>query len=372
MRIAFVDITRWDYNVDSPYQRPMGGSQSALCYLAEELAKRGHEVSLFNASSQVSVTRGVTCAPAAKVSATAWKEQDVVVVQNFADSAADLRPLLSEGAKLILWTQHAHDQPAMKGLLNPHLRDAHDAFVFVSDWQKCQFEAVFQVDPQRSTVLRNAISPAFQNLFRDDEPILSRKPQHPVLAYTSTPFRGLNVLLAAFPLIRESLPDATLKVYSSMQVYQMAAEKDAAQYGAIYERCRTTTGVEYIGSVPQRQLAQELLDATLLAYPNHFAETSCISVMEAMAAGCQVVTSQLGALPETTAGFGTLIPMSDDWQIYGKQFVDRTIDVLRQYLHSENSVEERLREQVSYINSHCTWRQRAQQWEAWLSTLVAK
>ena len=41
MNIAFVDSIGWDYDVSTPYERPLGGSQSALAYLAVELARQG-------------------------------------------------------------------------------------------------------------------------------------------------------------------------------------------------------------------------------------------------------------------------------------------------------------------------------------------
>ena len=369
MRIAFVDITRWDYNVDTPYRAPLGGSQSALCYLAEELAKLGHDVRLFNCSSQVSVVRGVTCAPVQRVSAAAWRELDVVIVQNWAELGVDLRPLLRSDAKLILWTQHADDQPAMRFLTDPKFRDAHDAFAFVSNWQRARFEEVYQVAPSRSQVMRNAIAPAFENRFARGTDILGGKQQPPVLAYTSTPFRGLNLLLAAFPWIREALPGVTLRVYSSMKVYQVAAEKDATQYGELYERCNTTAGVDYVGSLPQPELASELSRVSVLSYPNHFAETSCIAVMEAMASGCHVVTSLLGALPETTAGFGTLVSMGDDSSVYVNRFIEATVGALRCLSDQPAEANAQLAEQVAFVNDCCTWRRRAYEWQTWLESL---
>jgi len=38
MKIAFLDNIGWPYLVESAYESPMGGTQSAVCYLAEELA----------------------------------------------------------------------------------------------------------------------------------------------------------------------------------------------------------------------------------------------------------------------------------------------------------------------------------------------
>jgi glycosyltransferase involved in cell wall biosynthesis len=99
-----------------------------------------------------------------------------------------------------------------------------------------------------------------------------------------------------------------LKVFSSLKVYQVTEERD--EWEPLYRRCAETAGVEYVGSLTQPELPRELRSVNILAYPNTFAETSCISVMEALASACFVVTSNWGYLPETTAGFAPLIPLS--------------------------------------------------------------
>jgi glycosyltransferase involved in cell wall biosynthesis len=367
MQIAFVDYTSWNYTPATAYQAPLGGSQSALCYLSEQLALLGHDVRLFNGASQVSISRGVTVTPLAKVSAATWRELDVVVVQNWVKLGVELNRRLRPDARLILWTQHAHDQPAVRALRAPDFRRAHDAFVFVSEWQRNEYLNAFAIDANRTVVLRNAIGPAFACQFLADEAILAAKSDPPVLAYTSTPFRGLDVLLDAFPQIRAAVPEVKLRVYSSMQVYQMSPERDAQQYGELYHRCRNLPGVQYVGSMPQPDLAKELRRVSVLAYPNHFAETSCIAVMEALASGCRVVTSNLGALPETTAGFAELIAHGASAETYRTEFAHAVIEALRQAIDVSQTSETSLRQQVQWINDHCTWKHRALEWHNWLS-----
>jgi glycosyltransferase involved in cell wall biosynthesis len=187
------------------------------------------------------------------------------------------------------------------------------------------------------------------------------------LAYNSTPFRGLDLLLYAFPIIRRAMPDVVLKVFSDMSLYQVPREKD--DFVDLYELCRQTDGVQHIGALAQPQLAQELKQVTCLTYPSTFAETSCIAVMEALAAGCSVVTTDLGALPETTAGLATLVPMQEDLRVLAEHFARQTIQSLQEQARLTEETDKRLRAQVDQINRSCTWSLRAFEWDKMLFEL---
>jgi len=294
------------------------------------------------------------------------------VVLNLAGQAHHLRSLLSPETALVLWTGHHTDQPAVQPLHDPAERSRYDGFALVSDWQRQEFQSAFGLDPARAGVLRNGIAPAFENLFPDDTPIAARKSQPPVLAYTSTPYRGLELLLEAFPRIRQAVPGTTLKVFSGMGVYQAPAAEDQARFGALYQRCHDLDGVEYVGSLAQPELAAELAQAAVLAYPNTYPETSCIAVLDALAAGCTVVTSARAALPETSAGFARLVPIDGDRDTYRDRFVAETVRALTERTGPDQAaVAERLGRQVVYVQQRHTWPVLADEWVGWLHQLRA-
>lgn len=389
MKIAFLDFSDWEYQIDSPYQIPLGGSQSALCYLAAALAKLGHEVFLLNGISEATKSRGVICLPWQQVLAANSAYQslveswDVLIVLNQAGAGVKLRKILAKHTRLVLWTQQVPHLDVMQGLRDKNEQAVYDGIAFVSNWQRDRFFETFAIAPEKTTVLRNAIAPAFAQQFKSSDRIVDHKLEPPILAYTSTPFRGLDLLLDIFPQIRQAYPGTRLKVFSSKKVYQLPPSVDESEYGTLYHKCRQIAGVEYFGSISQPELAQELRSVSVLAYANTFEETSCIAVMEAMASGCYVVTSDLAALPETTAGYAALVSVADvqgfssvrnwrfsqrqDWKAYGERFVAATLAVLRNY----RSQETHLRQMVDYVNQTCTWDVRAQEWVTWLQGLVA-
>jgi hypothetical protein len=114
LRIAFLDMVDWQYTVDSPYERPIGGSQSAMCYL--ELAQLGHSVTVFNGSQSPIECRGVQIRNNDEIKSPGLLNSfDVVVVLSIACGRA-LRRDCRVTVPLVLWNQTATDQPSVQEL----------------------------------------------------------------------------------------------------------------------------------------------------------------------------------------------------------------------------------------------------------------
>ncbi|MEK6936678.1 MAG: glycosyltransferase family 4 protein [Nanoarchaeota archaeon] len=346
MKIGFVNLTPLVYDVETPLSSPLGGSESAMCYLAQHLSTAGHEITLFRKSNGEFNKSGVTHLPINKI-----KDEllDFLIIQNTPFSAPKIKKIISRKTNMIFWSQHAADQKAVESLKNNDVLKIFDKIVLVSEWQKKNYLEMFGIEENKIEIKRNAISPAFENL--------KGIKKEWSMAYTSTPFRGLNLLPEIFEKARKIRPDAALSVFSSMKIYQanMQAEKE---FEWLYNKCRNTQSIEYVGAISQSELASKLAEIEILAYPNTFAETSCISVMEAMAAGCQVVTSNLGALPETTAGFARLV------NIEGKERQDYIEDFVKALTITID--QSKIRKQVDFVNENYIWKKRAKEWEEFL------
>jgi glycosyltransferase involved in cell wall biosynthesis len=369
VRLAFVDAIAWDYNVRSPFEGPLGGSQSAVCYLAAHLAASGQSVWLINNGSARGTIDGVEHLGLAAVTAEEIGALglDSCIVMNDSRVGAAVRDLVGSGVPIVLWVQANTEARSTAALADPEVAAPFDAFAFVSEWQRQRYLTGFGLPPERTRVLRNAIAPAFERRVDAGAGILAAMRDPPTLVYTSVPTRGLALLVEAWPDIRRHAPSARLSIFSSMGVYRTAETEESTR---LYEVCRTMPGIDYVGSVPQPVLAEKLVGAAVFAYPTEFAETACIAALEAMASGAVVVASDHGALSETTAGFGRLVGLDPDRQRYLAGFVRAVISVLDRAAARDPELERELRAQVEFVNDRYTWRQRARDWTAWLSAEI--
>ena len=148
-----------------------------------------------------------------------------------------------------------------------------------------------------------------------------------LMVYVARPERGLDrLLMDIWPRIRVRIPTAKLLIGS----YDNPVEHLRSFYGELrYIADQYQGSVEYIGCLAKRQLYELYGRAGLYLYPTpsprmpDFGEVSCLTAMECQAMGLPIVTSNLGALPETIAlGAGTLIEPGDN---YADRFVQEVV-----------------------------------------------
>ena len=365
MRIIFIHRTVVDYTTETPYQRGIGGTEAAVAYLAAELARLGHSVVLLANPSVPGIYRGVECLDYRPATKILLNTANAIVVVN--DACGRFLRDLGTTSPVVLWTGHKEDQPSIEELGFSRERKIWNGFAFVSQWQLEQYCRTFWLAREKAHVLRNAMSPAFAE--RAPAQPWFRTGDAPVLVYTSAPYRGLDVLLAAFPTIRAAIPGTRLRVYSGLSVTRGGPEDN--QYQELHRQCLATEGVDYVGLVSQPELAEALRGAAALAYPSTYPETSCIAAMEAMAMGALVLTTQLGALPETLAGFGHMIPPHADKQLAAKEFAAMAIGALNETKNNPDAATLRRDEQIAFVRRNYSWPARALEWQNWLSQLRA-
>lgn len=215
--------------------------------------------------------------------------------------------------KNVLWVHDLPEDGETQHLRDPASRQMFDKIIFVSEWQRQAYMEYFDAPFENGVVLRNAIVPL---------PVQPKDRGQIRLIYHTTPHRGLDILIYAFLQLYQKYGDAIiLDVYSSFNIYGWGHRDPPFEH--LFETCRQHPGCHYHGAVSNNEVREALLKSHIFAYPSTWAETSCIAAIEALSAGCEIVTSNLGALPETLNGFGTMYQYTSDKDDHLKIFTQK-------------------------------------------------
>jgi glycosyltransferase involved in cell wall biosynthesis len=262
----------------------------------------------------------------------------------------------------ILWQQNSYDQENLHHWFkdkNNHKK--YDWYVFNSHWCYEKFRMHFDIPTNKCLVIKNAID-------KIESRSLEYTKGDPIkLIYTSTPWRGLNVLLAAMQLIKNT--SVHLDVYSSTQVYgdQFKSANDD-KFQGLYNQAAALKNVSYVGYKPNEFIKDNLKNYHMFIYPNIWEETSCIAAIEAMAAGLYCVTTDYGALYETGSEFITYVPFEKDYIKLAHTFAS-VIDVAADRL-GDSGVKDHLRMQIDFTNKFYSWDLRKNIWNRFLQGVV--
>lgn len=260
-------------------------------------------------------------------------------------SVCDYR-LLSNDKPNLLWLHLSYDQDNVQLLKDEDFVKQLSGIVFVSHWQYEKFRTMFPIHLTKTYVIENWIEPVEKNT----------KPEKIKLIYTSTPWRGLEILIEV--LKRMNRTDIDVEVFSGSSIYgQDFHNQTHEQFIPLYNELKKL-GVKHTEYSPNDEVKKALQSAHIMAYPNIFEETSCLSVIEALSAGCRVVTSSLGALPETTKGFANLVTLGND-------YIEKYTEILEKEIDNfwDKQTQDSLVEQQEYYHKHYSWKPREDKWK---------
>jgi glycosyltransferase involved in cell wall biosynthesis len=265
----------------------------------------------------------------------------------------------------ILWQHLSYDQPNVQYMKDRKFVDSIDYFVYVSAWQYNKFREYFKIPEYKSFVIKNATQPF--EIIPKPSLALPVIPQNKIkLLYTSTPWRGLAVLIKAIDILNKTRDDFEVDIYSSTKIYGSAFEEsEKDRFDALFNKCKNTPNVNYHGYTFNGEIRKAVEKAHIYTYPSIFEETSCLAVIEAMSAGCHVVTTNYGALPETCGEFATMIEFDSSGQNLIERYAETLNSVIDNY--RDNLYKDDLEMQIKYYNKNYSWETRIQEWKNFLN-----
>jgi glycosyltransferase involved in cell wall biosynthesis len=215
-------------------------------------------------------------------------------------------------------TMHAYTDPealgfgprAYRRMNYPRTALVADAIIINSDSLRSEIERYLDVDPKKLKLIYEAVD---HEVFKPDDAGSARSHlakygiTKPFVLFVSSLWRYKNCdgLLRAWVTAREQLQGHQLAI-----VGHGRDEAYAAELRSLAAELGIADDVVFVGGVPLEETARFYQAAELLVYPS-FNETFGLPILEAMASGCPVVTSNISAMPEIAGGAALLCDPKD-------------------------------------------------------------
>jgi len=319
------------------YGRGVGGAELALMSLAEQFAKFGHSVTIYNDPRIAGIHQGVSYEPL-----RAWNhadERDVAILFR--------APHYTFGAargKRIFWSCDQYTVGNYATDVFPYV----DKVVTISDFHAEYFKSQYQLPSHMLETIGLGVRAQDYN---GQWPL--RVPHRAI--FCSVPGRGLEVLAAMWPKIVQLVPDASLTITSDYRLWGNGNPGNH-EYRLMFAGL---PNVDFRGKVSRAELTQLQRQAELQLYPCTYDELFCISTAECQAAGVVPITSTLGALP-TTNIYGIKVPGAPATEEFQQEFVHK---VFLLWVHPSDLLLTARELCLKSLQTDFNWEAIALQWE---------
>jgi glycosyltransferase involved in cell wall biosynthesis len=187
----------------------------------------------------------------------------------------------------------------------PHSARVADAIIINSESLRSEIKQYLEVDGRKLKLIYEAVD---HDLFMPGDADLARSHvvsygiTKPFALFVSSlwPYKNCDGLLRAWALARGELGDRQLAIVGAGR-----DEKYAASLRCLAAELGISEDVVFVGGVPLEETVAFYQAADVFVYPS-LNETFGLPILEAMACGCPVVTSDTSAMPETAGGAAVL------------------------------------------------------------------
>jgi len=300
------------FNGETIKHKSLGGSETAAYYLGKELASRGHRVVMFTSSQDQGEFDGVTYCWAGEA------DQHNPLGKNFASYACDTphdvlviqrHPMgfhKDYASKVNVLQMHDLALHRSAGMVNAGLGRV-DLVTGVSQFHVEQMRKVYGIHDRTLRVVPNGVD---LDMYTATTNQLLQNGSFKLL-YQSRPERGLVHLLRPGGIM-DRLQEYGDRFHLYYCAYSNTVGHMADFYRELEAMASLLPNVTNLGALSKRELSLVQRECDMLVYPTEFEEVSCITAMEAMAAGLPFLSSEHAALPETCKDSGSiLIPLKD-------------------------------------------------------------
>ena len=281
---------------------------------------------------------------------------DPDLLYNFQIIPSRVRELRDDKIRLY-WLHDLPNDPETNHLKDQWSRDRFHKIIYCGHWQMNQYQTILKIPHDSKTcVLETAIEPIE----------FKTKPKDKIhLVYTSTPQRGLEILVPVFEELAKRYDNIVLDVFSSFKIYGWDND---TRYEELYERCRQHPQINYHGTVTNDAVRAHLKQSHILAYPSIWPECNSKSIIEAMSAGVMCVHPNYAGLSDTSGCLTTMYNWDYDINKHANLFY-QVLDQAIQIVQTEQT-QNYLQFVKQYADTRYNWNKISQQWSGMLEYLV--
>jgi glycosyltransferase involved in cell wall biosynthesis len=260
--------------------------------------------------------------------------------------------IINDEREIILWA-HVLIEQLQQGfqffLNDPRLLSKIKYVIAVSEWHKEVIMKELNIPEEKVFVIYNALNdmPKNYDKFKNVDKVK--------IIHTSSPYRGLEVLLNSIKYIDE---DFELNIFN-----EIIPEIEPEQ--SIYYQLEKDKRVNFYGKTPKKVIKKFLDESHIYAYPTVYKETFCISLIEGLSANCLSIFPDLGVMPEVSSGYGQMYKYNDNFQKHAYEFAEE----LKKGIKLVKSGTLDLGDQASFINDKYSWKKFENRWKEFNSLI---